>query len=118
MAAVDLVVVGNNNALCTGASVMLQCTLTGNILTWNTPDGAINFVRGRQDESNAGSYYGQLMEPDATHLRSTLSFIFTVEITINCSDTTASSRSATLVVEGIASQVLDVCTLVIKHYYL
>ena len=115
MAAVDLVIVGDNNVLCTGASVTLQCTLTGNVLTWNTPDGALNFVRGRQVESNAGSYYGQLMEPDATHLRSTLSFIFTAEITINCSDTTA-SNSATLVVEGIASQVLDVCTLVLTTY--
>ena len=103
VAAVDLVIVGNNNVLCTGASVTLQCTLTGNVLTWNTPDGALNFVRGRQVESNAGSYYGQLVELNATHLQSTLSFIFTAEITINCSDTTA-SNSATLVVEGIASR--------------
>ena len=104
MAAVDVVVVGDNNAVCTGASVTLQCTLTGNVLTWNTPDGALNFVRGRQDESNAGSYYGQLMELNATHLRSTLSFTFAAEITINCSETTASS-TITLTREGIATDI-------------
>ena len=103
VAAVDLVVIGDNNVLCTGASVTLQCTLTGNFLTWNSPYGALNFVRGRQDESNGGFYHARLMELNATHLRSTLSFTFSAEITINCSDTTA-SNSATLVVEGIASR--------------
>ena len=104
MASVDLGVVGDNNALCTGATATLQCTLMGNILTWNTPEGALNFVRGFQSESNAGSYHGQLIELNATHLKSTLTFIFTTEITINCSDTTTTSNSITLVVEGIASR--------------
>ena len=101
---IDLVAVGDNNAVCTGASVTLQCTLTGNVLTWNTPGGALNFVRGFQSESNAGSYYGQLMELNATHLRSTLSFTFTAEITINCSDATASS-TLTVTIEGMTTDI-------------
>ena len=100
MANVELLVVGDNNAVCSGASVTLQCTLMGNVLTWNTPEGALNFVRGRQDESNAGSYHARLMEPNATHLISRLSFTFTSEITINCSDNTAST-STTVTTEGI-----------------
>ena len=44
MATVDLNLVGDNNALCAGASVTLQCTLTGDLLIWNTPQGALNFV--------------------------------------------------------------------------
>ena len=93
-------VVGDNNALCTGASVTLQCTLTGDVLTWITPEGALNFVRGRQSESNAGSYQGQLTELNDTHLRSTLTFTFTAPITINCTDQSASS-SINVTVEGM-----------------
>ena len=103
MASVDLGVVGDNNALCTGATATLQCTLMGNVLTWNTPEGALNFDHGFQSEPNAGSYHGQLIELNATHQKSILTFTFTTEITINCSDTTT-SNSVTLVVEGMASR--------------
>ena len=99
MATVDVVVVGGNNALCVGMSVTLQCTLMGSALTWEVPEGAFNFVRGRQNTTYAGSYYGQLMEPNGTHLISTLTFTFTTEITINCSDT-SSIAGTTVIVEG------------------
>ena len=105
-ATVDLVVVGDSNTQCTGASVTLQCTLTGDVLTWITPEGALNFVRGRQDVSNAGSYQAMLTELNSTHLSSRLTFTFDAEITINCSDTSA-SNSTTLVIEGMASIVHD-----------
>ena len=100
VATVDLVVVGGNNAFCVGMSVTLQCTLMGGLLTWETPEGAYNFIRGRQNTSYAGSYYGQLMESNDTHLISTLTFTFTTEITINCSDT-SSIAGTTVIVEGI-----------------
>ena len=45
VATVDLVVVGGNNAVCTGASsVTLQCMLMGDTITWITPEGALNFL--------------------------------------------------------------------------
>ena len=66
------------------ASVGCSRTLTGNVLTWNTPTVA------------------KSVELDDTHLGSTLTFTFTAEITVNCSDTTA-SNSSTLVVERIVS---------------
>ena len=98
-------VVGGYNAVCSDASVTLQCTLMGNVLTWNTPDGAFNFVRGRQDESNSGSYHARLMEFNATHLISTLSFTFTDEISINCSDT-HSSNGTDITIESIQPLVI------------
>ena len=107
MANVELVVVGGNNPVCSNASVTLQCTLMGNILTWNTPEGALNFVRGRQNESYVGSYYATHMELNDTHLISTLSFTITAEITINCSDT-HSSDGTTIVIEGMV-------LVIIKH---
>ena len=45
-------------------------------------------------------YYGQLMELNATLLRSTLSFTFTAEITFNCSSDISDS-STTVVLEGM-----------------
>ena len=99
VATVDLVVVGGNNALCVGMNVTLQCTLMGGVLTWLTPEGALNFFRGRNDAFYTGSYYGQLIEPNGTHLISTLNFTFTTEITINCSDT-RSIDGTTVIVEG------------------
>ena len=99
VATVDVVVVGDNNTLCVGMSVTLQCTLMGGVLAWETPDGAFNFIRGRQNTSYRNSYYGQLMEPNGTHLISTLNFTFTTEITINCSDT-SSIAGTTVIVEG------------------
>ena len=97
---VNLVVVGGSNAQCSGTSVTLQCILAGITLTWNTPIGALNFVRDRGSESYAGSYHGQLFELNSTHLRSTLTFTFSNQITINCSNDSASD-SITVTVEGI-----------------
>ena len=91
---------GDSIAQCSGASVTLQCILAGNTLTWNTPDGALNFVRNRGSESDADSYHGQLWELNSTHLRSTLTFTFSNQITINCSNDSASD-SITVSVEGI-----------------
>ena len=92
VATVDLVVVGGNNAVCTGASVTLQCMLMGDTITCITPEGALNFLRGRQNNSKAGSYQGQLLELNETYLRSTLIFNFTPQVTINCSDMTAMNQ--------------------------
>ena len=100
MANVELVVVGGNNAVCSGANVTLQCTLMGNILSWNTPEGDFNFIRGRQAAPFPRFYYGQLMELNGTLLRSTLSFTFTAEITFYCSSDISDS-STTVVLEGM-----------------
>ena len=99
MAFVDIAVVGGNNAQCTGASVTLQCALMGDVLIWLTPHGAINLFRGRENDINS-HYHAHLMEVNASHLRSTLDFNFTAQITISCSDTTAMD-SATIIVEGM-----------------
>ena len=99
VATIELVVVGGNGAFCSGASVTLQCTLTGDVLTWNTPDGALNFIRGRSRESDDGSYHGRLLE-NSTHLRSNLTFTFTSQITISCSDGSVNA-SLTISTEGI-----------------
>ena len=97
---VELVVVGGNSTVCSGASVTLQCTLTGDVLSWNTPDGALNFIRGRSNQSESGPYDGRLQELNSTHLRSNLTFTFTSQITISCSDGSA-NISITVTVEGI-----------------
>ena len=100
MANVELLVVGGNNAICSGASVTLECTLMGNTLTWNTPEGDFTFIRGREAAPFPSFYYGQLMELNATLLRSTLSFTFTAEVTFNCSSDISDS-STTVVLEGM-----------------
>ena len=101
-ATIDLVVVENSVAQCSGASVTLQCTLAGNTLTWNTPDGALTFVRDRSNESEGGSYHGELWEINSTHLRSNITFIITEETSIHCSDEIV-DENVTLSIEG------DVC---------
>ena len=101
VAAVDIAVVGGNNVLCTGEIVTVQCTLMGDAFTWITPDGVLNFIRGRQNESFAGSYQGQFQELNDTHLRSTLTFTFTSPTTINCTDLSA-NNSTTIMIEGMA----------------
>ncbi|CAI8024884.1 hypothetical protein GBAR_LOCUS14410 [Geodia barretti] len=54
LATVDLwYVVGGQRCARVGMSVTLQCTLMGVTLTWETPDGALNFFRGRQNNSYA-----------------------------------------------------------------
>ena len=91
--------VGGNNAFCSGASVTLQCTLTGDVLSWHIGDRAINFVRGFSSEADAGLYHGQLLELNSTHLRSNLTFTFTSQITISCSDGSVNT-SIKLSIEG------------------
>ena len=110
-AAIELVVVGGKNALCTGASVTLQCTLTGHVLTWNTPEGALNFVRGGKSEINE-IYQGNLEELNDTHIRSTLAFNCSAEITINCTDQ-MDQRSTTIIIEGVAFTFLYPLSLII-----
>ena len=100
VATIELVAVGGNSAVCSGASVTLQCTLTGDGLTWNTPNGELNFVRGRASEPDVGSYHGRLQELNSTHLRSNLTFTFTSQITISCYDGSANT-STTISTEGI-----------------
>ena len=97
-------VVGGYNALCTETSITLQCTLSGDFLSWNTPEGTLYLVRGIHNnnfDTNVGSYHGQLEELNGTHIRSKLTFNFTVQITINCTDLT-SSNSSTIIIEGVA----------------
>ena len=97
---IELVAVGGNSAFCSGASVTLQCTLTGDVLTWDTPDGALNSIRGRLiNKSDAGPYHGRLLE-NSTHLRSNLTFTFTSQTIISCSDGSV-NISITVTVEGI-----------------
>ena len=55
--------------------------------------------KGDFNESGAGSYYGRLLE-NSTHLRSNLTFTFTSQIAISCSDGSA-NISTTVTVEGI-----------------
>ena len=98
--AVELVVVGGNNAFCTGVSVTLQCIIKGDTLTWITPEGALNFVRGRQSESNSGGYQGQLQELNDTHLSSTLTFTFNFHITINCTDWSSNNYNSTTLIKS------------------
>ena len=85
--------------MCAGDSISVQCTVSGNIVTWNTPEGAINILRGRQSEGYAGSYQWVLEELDGNRLQSTISFTVTSLITMRCSDGTNSSET-TISVEG------------------
>ena len=94
------VAVTSNQPACPGESVAVQCTVGGNVLTWNTPEGAISLIRDRQEEADAGSFHWTLLELDASTLQSTLTFSATTEFTIECSNTTESS-SASVQVEGV-----------------
>ena len=104
-ATIDLVVVKDSVAQCSGASVTLQCTLAANTLIWITPDGALNFVRDRSNESEAGSYHGKLWEINSTHLRSNITFIITEQISIQCSDNIV-DENITLGIEDVILQCL------------
>ena len=100
VATVDLVVVGGSQAVCAGASVSLQCTLTGNILVWQTENGDINLVRGLHTSSSSGTYQWQLEELDENELQSTITFVVNNEVTINCSTPQHDLASITLIIEG------------------
>ena len=93
------VAVTSNQPACPGEPVAVQCTLRGRILTWNTPEGALSLIRGRQEEGDSGSFHWTLQELDASTLQSTLTFSTTTEIAIGCSNGTESS-SASVQVEG------------------
>ena len=101
----DLVVVGGSRGVCSGASVTLQCTLTGDILIWNKPDGDINLVRGHSTTSGSGTYQWELVELDNTLLQSSLTFTFLNHITINCTDNEAYTSSITIYIEGNTSSI-------------
>ena len=110
VATVELVAVGGKYIACTSESVTLQCTVMGDFLTWNTPEGALNLVRGRQDNTIGGSFQAMLINLNDTHLRSTLTFNITSQTTINCSDINDRTESTiTFFIEGIIMQ--DVATL-------
>ena len=76
-------VVGGSRGVCSGASVTLQCTLTGDLLVWKKPDGDINLVRGHSTTSGSGTYQWELVELNDTHLQSSLTFTFSNHVTIN-----------------------------------
>ena len=98
-------VVGGSRGVCSGASVTLQCTLTGNLLLWKKPDGDINLVRGLHTTwSGSGTYQWELVELDDTHLQSSLTFTFSNQITINCTNV-AYTSSITIHIEGNTSSI-------------
>ena len=96
-------VVEDSFAQCSGASVTLQCTLAGNTLTWNTPDGALSFVRDRSNKSERGFYHGEFWEINSTHVRSNITFIINKQALIQCSDNIA-LENITLGIEGVILQ--------------
>ena len=87
-------------AVCSGSNITLQCTLAGDFLTWITPHGDINLVRGVHNMSTSGSYYWQLRELDEDTIQSIITFVVDTEIEIGCTDRFISS-SIIVAVEGI-----------------
>ena len=85
------VAVTSNQPACPGESVAVQCTVGGSRLTWNTPEGAINIIRGRQEEGDAGSFHWTRLELDGNTLQSTLTFSATTGFNIECSNSTESA---------------------------
>ena len=88
------VAVTSNQPACPGESVAVQCTVGGDVLTWNIPEGALNLLRGRH-EGDVGSFHWTLLEIDENTLQSTLTFAATTEFDIGCSN-----HSVQLQVEG------------------
>ena len=101
VATVDLMVVGGSDAVCSGASVTLHCTLTGDILTWSKKDGDINLVRSLHTTSISDTYQWQLEELDEYRLKSSITFAVGSNFTINCTNFAGGSSSVTLFIEGI-----------------
>ena len=91
--------VTSNQPACPGERVAVQCTVGGDVFTWNTPEGAINLLRARHEEGGAGSFHWTLLKIDASTLQSTLTFSATAEFAIGCSNGTESS-SVSVQVEG------------------
>ena len=88
--------------MCSGDDVTLQCTLTGDILTWNKRDGDINLVRGTHSGSTQGLYQWELTEIDENCLQSTLTFTVSVEVTLNCTGLeSGDAASIALIIEGM-----------------
>ena len=86
--------------MCAGDAVSVQCTLTGDTLTWDTPQGAINILRGRQISGETGVYEWVVEELDENTLQSTLIFIIvTTQITMGC-DNGSNSSVVTVRIEG------------------
>ena len=93
-------VVGGSTAECTSASVTLQCTVTGNSLTWTTPDGQLILIRGVHTDLDRDLYRTQLQEINATHLRSNLTFINNDQISFICTDSENTAEIITVSIEG------------------
>ena len=85
--------------MCLGANVTLQCTVTGSILIWRKHDGDINLIRGLHTNSILGSYQWKLIVLDNDRLQSFITFWFSNQITINCSNN-ADQASIDIVLEG------------------
>ena len=98
--AIILVAVMSKQPACPGEPVAVQCTVGGDVLTWNTSEGALNLVRGRQEESIAGSFHWCLQELNNDTLQSTLTFSATTRFDIECGNSTESS-SVSVQVEGV-----------------
>ena len=94
-------VVRGSIAQCSGASVTLQCTVAGNILIWNTPEGQFFLARGVATGMNRSIYKSQLQALNETHLRSNLTFIVNYEISVNCTDGGHAARNMSVTIEGI-----------------
>ena len=94
-------VVGGSIAQCSGASVTLQCTVVGNILIWNTPEGQFLLARGVSTGMNRSTYQSQLQVLNETHVRSNLTFTVNAEISVNCTDGCHAARNMSVKIEGI-----------------
>ena len=92
--------VTSNQPACPGEPVAVQCTVGGDVLTWNIPDGAFNILRGRHEEGDVTSFHWTLLELDENTLQSTLTFAATTEFYVGCTNDTESSDSVQLQVEG------------------
>ena len=100
VATVELLVVENSRYVCSGTSVTLQCSVTGDILTWKKRDGDINLLRNIHTSSVSGPYQWQLEEIDEYKLQSSITFFVSNQFTMNCTNNEGDSSSVTLVVEG------------------
>ena len=94
-------VVGRSQVQCYGATVTLQCTLTGDHLIWQKADGDINLIRGEHTSSTSGSYQWELIELDEYRLKSSISFIINNENIVNCTELVGNRASIHLSIEGI-----------------
>ena len=85
--------------MCLGANVMLRCTVTGSVLIWKKHDMDINLIRGLHTNSCLSLYQWKLIVPDSNNLQSLITFWFSNQITMNCTNN-ADQASVDNVFEG------------------